>query len=50
MTEYAIQYENPKESDFWCEVSNDWHPKCECKKQCFECALIQSNKRKPKTK
>jgi len=50
MSDYEIRYLKTKTKDFWCEQDAKWHPKCECKEQCWDCALIQGNKNKPKQK
>lgn len=47
MSDYPIEYQKGKEKDFWCEQDAKWHPKCECKIQCFECGLVQGNDTPP---
>ena len=45
MSDYPVQHEKPRISNFWCEIDAEWHPKCKCKEQCFDCSLIQSNEK-----
>ena len=48
MDDIPIYYPEEATKDFWCEQDGEWHPKCECKSQCFQCALVQGDKKKPK--
>ena len=50
MSDFPIEYDKARTKDFWCEQDAKWHPKCECKDQCWDCALVQGSKKKPKQK
>ena len=43
MSDYPVEYEKPRLTNFWCDQDAKWHPKCKCKEQFFECGLIQTN-------
>ena len=45
----GISYQDTRDKDFWCEQAADYHPKCECKKQCWDCAIIQGDDEKPES-
>ena len=46
MSDFPIHYEETRVKNFWCEQDAKWHPECDCKAQCWHCALVQNSERK----
>jgi len=42
--DYPVQYSEAKKENYWCEQLGKYVKQCQEKSQCFECALLESQK------